>query len=485
MRKLGNIVINEYIKILLKLSTIIMLIAVVVAAVGYNGLRFIQDREQQRWSGSYYYESYDEEINRAKSEKYEGWEIRVEVSTFLKENNITQNHMEDDYWIQSAAYTMFEQKTMAKEFTEAGDTAQAEKSQKLADDLEKAIKSKDWKAYNNINAKTLEAAVKDFKDEGNSYWESKEYLEISLWAANYQVEHEIPPFNSDWKYGLLNEVQGNKSEIIRLKGADPGEQDRKAIAAAEDAALIGEYRLDNNIRVSTSKSGGVMNESYNYGEGLKFWDVFTSSALGINIISVLIIIIAGSVISSEFSTGTIKYLLVNPVKRYKIFIAKYISVLSFAFLMLFIYYVFNMLLSGIFFGFGDFGAPHLYVSGGKVLQGSSFLFVASKYLVASVGMICMATLAFAISSVARSSALSIGLGVFLYLSGYGAVAVMSQLKLDFGRYVIFSNLELNAIAEGVSIYKGQTLTFALTIIGVYMLVFLLTAWDGFVRRDVK
>jgi ABC-2 type transport system permease protein len=153
--------------------------------------------------------------------------------------------------------------------------------------------------------------------------------------------------------------------------------------------------------------------------------------------------------------------------------------------MLLIYYIFNMLLSGILFGFGDFGAPYLYVSGGKVLQGSSFLFVASKYIVASVGMICMATFAFAISSVAKSSALSIGLGVFLYLSGYGAVAVMSQLKLDFGRYIIFSNLELNAIAEGASIYKGQTLTFALAVISVYMIVFLLTAWDGFVRRDIK
>ncbi|MDD2361594.1 MAG: ABC transporter permease [Oscillospiraceae bacterium] len=486
MRKLGNIVINEYIKILLKLSTIIMLIAVVLVAVGYNGLRFIQKRQEQRWAGSAYYESYDDIINRAKSEKYEGWEITVEASTFLKDNNITQKYNEDDYWINSAAHTMFEQKAMAKELLDAGDIAQAQKSQKLADNLNEAIKAKDWKAYNKINADTLEAVAADYKEDENvPLYESKEQLEIMLWAAKYQSEHEIPPFAGDWRYGLLNEVQANKSELIRLKGADPGEQDRKAIAAAEDALLISQYRLDNNIRVYTSKISGVINDNYNYEEGLKFWDVFTSSALGINFISVLIIIIAGSLISSEFSSGTVKYLLVNPVKRYKIFIAKYISLLTFAFLMLLIYYLFNILLSGIFFGFGDLGAPHLYVSGSKVLKGSSFLYVASKYLVSSVGMICMATFAFALSSVARSSALSIGLGIFLYLSGYGIVAVMSASKLDFGRYIIFSNLELNAIAEGMSIFKGQTLTFALAVIVVYMLVFLLTAWDGFVRRDVK
>ncbi|MDD4495774.1 MAG: hypothetical protein PHV32_15800, partial [Eubacteriales bacterium] len=193
MLKLGNIVINEYIKILLKLSTIIMLIAVVVVAAGYNGLRLMQNWQQQRWSGNYYYESYDEQISRAKSEKYDGWELSVKVSTFLKENDITQNYQDDDYWIHSAAYTMFAQKALAKELLEAGRTAQAENPQKLADDLEKAIKSKDWKAYNKVNAITLEAALKDFNDGGNaSLWESKEYLEINLWAAKYQVEHEIP-----------------------------------------------------------------------------------------------------------------------------------------------------------------------------------------------------------------------------------------------------------------------------------------------------
>jgi len=480
LRRMFNIVTNEYIKILMKMSTIIMLITVALVAIGYNGFRLMQDRQERRWSGISHYESYDEQINRAKSEKYDGWELQVEILTFLKENDVTQEYNDDDFWIHSAVYTMFEQKAFA-----------SEKSLKLADDIMKAIKDRDWKAYNKIDAGIIESAYTNFGNTDIAYpdggvYLSKELLEIYLWGANYKIENEIPPFNSNWKYKLLNDVLYTKYHLIELKNMPSAEQDRKQIANTEEAVLIGKYRLDNNIEVYTSKESGVTSDNRDYREeGLKFWDVFTSSALGINVISVLIIIIAGSVISTEFSTGTIKYLLVNPVKRYKIFIAKYVSVLSFAFLMLLIYYVFNIIVSGIFFGFGDLGAPYLYVSSGKVAVGSGFLFVALKYLIASVGMICMATLAFAISSVARSSALSIGMGVFLYLSGYGVVAVMSQLKLDFGRYIIFSNLELNAIAEGVSIYKGQTFAFALTVISVYMAVFILTAWDGFVRRDVK
>lgn len=392
---------------------------------------------------------------------------------------------DNDYWIHSAVYEMFEYSDTAKNLLENEEKSRSEIFRKLAEDLKKAINAKDWKAYNKVNYDAAQNDVNYFKEgENNVYWESKEYFELKLRAAKYRFEHEIPPFHSNWKNRLLDNVLESKLEAGRLKDLPLAEQDKKAIADLEEAALIGEYRLDHNISVSTSPSDGVTSET-GYGEPLTFWDVFTTSALGINLISVLIIIIAGSVISSEFSSGTVKYLLVNPVKRYKIFIAKYISVLSFAFIMLLAYYLFNVILSGIFFGFGDLGAPHLYVSDGNVIKGSSFLFVASKYLTASAGMICMATFALAVSSVARSSALSIGLGVFLYLSGYGVVALLSQLKLDFGRYIIFSNLELNTIAEGSSLYKGQTVFFALMVIIVYMLVFLLTAWDGFVRKDVK
>ena len=34
------------------------------------------------------------------------------------------------------------------------------------------------------------------------------------------------------------------------------------------------------------------------------------------------------------------------------------------------------------------------------------------------------------------------------------------------------------------IFPEQTVTFAIGVIAVYMIVFLLTAYDGFVRRDV-
>jgi ABC-2 type transport system permease protein len=120
-----------------------------------------------------------------------------------------------------------------------------------------------------------------------------------------------------------------------------------------------------------------------------------------------------------------------------------------------------------------------------VTAGSSFLFVAGKYLLSSVGMICMATFAFAISSLVRNSALSIGLGIFLYFSGSMAVLILNQLGIYQAKYVLFANTDINAVMNGTTGFINHSLGFALINIAVYMIVFILIAWDGFVRNEIK
>jgi ABC-2 type transport system permease protein len=199
----------------------------------------------------------------------------------------------------------------------------------------------------------------------------------------------------------------------------------------------------------------------------------------------LIIIVAGSILSAEFSAGTVKFLLINPVKRWKIFAAKYITVLTFSLAMLITLYVFNVIFAGVFLGFGDLFAPHLSVADGGVVTGSSLLFLASRYLLGVVEVIILGTFAFAVSSLVRSSALAIGLGVFLYFSGWMAVNILAQMNFYQAKYILFANTNLLNISHGMSGFVNHTLTFAVVNIAVYMFVFLLTAYDGFVRGDVK
>jgi ABC-2 type transport system permease protein len=314
--------------------------------------------------------------------------------------------------------------------------------------------------------------------------------DIQLWSIDYRLKYDVSPIEADdkttnnWKNDLIDSVERNKRSYDDEMKKPPADRDSKSLETYNNLVLTGIYRLENNVEVYTQSDKselqlGSMSDA-------NLWSAFQSSISMLPAISMLIIVVAGGMISSEFSAGTVKFLLINPIKRWKILVAKYITVLSVALLMLLIFYIVNALLAGIFFGFKDIGAPYLYVAGGKVQLGSSFLFVARKYLLSCLGLLTMATFAFAISSLVRNTALSVGLGVFLLLSGSSATFVLgSTFHMDWARYIIFANTDINAIIMGNTPFLAHTVCFAVIVIAIYMAVFLLTAWDGFVRRDIR
>lgn len=474
MRKMCGLIVNEYIKIFAKVSTIIMLVVIVVLALGYNGLMFTNNKMQVIYYGSNDSNMfYDQQIQNELQNKQPGWETRVEQYTFLRDNKIN-----DFDWRSAAVYEAFALKETINSMPNEDEKIS---NQARFDAMINSIRSDDWKTYlkdNMTRIRTDQDIPQGEKD-------------IQLWSMQYRIDHDVKPDapnypDSNWKSNLIYTLENNKKMLNEELQKPYAERDQSKYAVFNEAVLIDTYRLDNNIEVATKPDNPNANGMGVSGFGSEnFWTVFQRSVGVISFVSVLIIIVAGSAIASEFSGGTIKFLLINPVKRWKILVAKYISVLSAALVMLVICYIFNALLAGLFFGFQDISVPHLYVSGDTVQTGSSFLFVAWKYLLASIGLITMATFAFALSSLTKSSALAIGLGVFLMMAGSGAVLFLVRFKMDWARYLIFANTDLNAIAMKMPPFIGQTIGFALIVIAVYMVVFCLTAWDGFVRRDIK
>jgi len=140
-------------------------------------------------------------------------------------------------------------------------------------------------------------------------------------------------------------------------------------------------------------------------------------------------------------------------------------------------YLINFLMAGFIFGFGSVG---------NTTANTNLWIVAQKYLWNCVSLVFMTTLVFALSALARSSALAIGLGIFLLLMGDAITAQLYVFfKLDWLRYLPFGNLDLQNIYNGKGMFPHQTLTFAIVNLVVYMLVFFAAAWFGFVKRDIK
>jgi len=480
LRKFFGLIINEYVKIFCKASTKIMMAVIVLVALGYNFIMYIGTSSES----DFYYNAMGPEyyIENAKTQKYDGWERDLAMYTYYLENDIeyieyySVSEPKPDEWRSEAIQSMFWLKyDTLKEAETNGEKNKVDAINLYVDELDKAIKSKDWKAYYKAELAYLE------KITGSGEREIQEY-DIKAWQLKYKTDNDVAP--DDWRYMLINDIAGYRYTLLDYTDVTEIDENYAIKIDNQNKLVIAEYRLENDIKEYTYN--GIESIYQNSSLVPGFWDIFGMSIMTISVISVLIIIIAGSLISSEFSSGTVKFLLINPVKRWKIFVAKYISVISITLVSLLVLYIFNFIFAGIFFGFNSIASPFLSAENGNLIVGSSIGYIAVKYLLDSIGMVCMATFAFMLSSLVRNSALAIGLGVFLFLTGENVIVnILTMLGIYQAKYILFANTSLNSVINGDTPFVNHTLSFALINIAVYMVVFILTAWDGFVRNDIK
>ncbi|WP_124099214.1 ABC transporter permease [Ruminococcus sp. Marseille-P6503] len=445
MAKFFRLVKNEYIKTLKKLSTKIMLVLVVLAGLALAGLGAFGKHQMSSDHYYYYTESdqnyYQDQIDWLEMTQPDGYENQIVLYKYLKEADID---------------------TSDSRYEVAENLAGIFGGSELEGYLDSLFAKNDWK--------TVCGALKD-----NAVSEGEK------WAYQYRLDNDVP-FGDSWKDEAIEQAAQAKtamsSENTEMLSADEAEQYQEL----EESEKLALYRLENGIELNTADNLSLF-ETYE-ADQVNFWTVFYTSASMIPIIGLLIIVVAGSSVASEFSQGTIKFLLINPVKRWKILMAKYFTVISLGYIMLALLYLVMIPAIGVFIGFEGIGAPYLYVDNGTVCSISSFVRAAQMYLLNSVSIIIMATLAFAVSSLFRSAAFSIGITVFLMLAGNTIVSLLKAFNQDWARYLVFSNTDLKSIAEGTPIFAQQTLTFAIAVLVAHMAVFILTAWDGFVKREV-
>ncbi len=470
MVKFMNLVKNEYIKTFRRVSTWILIILVALAAVGFSAMvkivQVINDKSTVYYSDSQnLIDDLKNEINYLKQEKADGYEIDVERCNFMIDHEISYRD-----WRYDDIFTLFEKKKSLFLAKSAGEIAEqyADEEKQIQNQLDMLSKN-NWKAYYTLKVNTIksDAALSAEEKEANAY------------AYRFMLDNDISPASGSWKVSLANTIMQQKIELLSM-GADQAlsEEQLQEKQTLKDEILKEEYRLKNDI-ASAPENTGLNNLNK-----INFWSVLGLSTLMINVISLAIIIIAGASIANEFSSGTIKFLLINPVKRSKIFLSKYVMILTLSVLLILGFYVVNVLCAGILFGFDSITAPYLYVVNGTIHQMPGLSFILWKYLLGSVNLIVMGTLAFAISSMLRNAALAIGVSVFALLGGNIIMSILGgMLKFDWARFLIFANVDLNAVIEGNTMFQGMTVSFSLAVIAVHMVVFFLTAWDGFMHRE--
>jgi ABC-2 type transport system permease protein len=213
------------------------------------------------------------------------------------------------------------------------------------------------------------------------------------------------------------------------------------------------------------------------------WSFATTAQNLSTLLIAFILVVAGDIVASEFSTGTIKMLLTQTATRTKILASKYLAMLLYGLFLTAVMFGFSLVIGWVFFGSAGAGEPHVYADAhGHIQQMGTALYLLMQYGFLLIQIVITATIAFMISAIFRSSALAITISLLCFLVGNTLVQVLSSYTWD--KYILFANTDLSQFVEKGPVVHGLTLGFSITMLVIYFVVMMALSWLVFRKRDV-
>lgn len=248
----------------------------------------------------------------------------------------------------------------------------------------------------------------------------------------------------------------------------------------------------NQLKVRISQSQYYLDHDINPQDpgAPTFLRIFLDNSMQL-LLPLMVMIIASDLVSAEKSIGTIKLLLTRPVKRRKILLSKYFTLILSVSLILFIFGFFAYAISGLFFGYRGWTAPILTgftVKNGELDTAGVHLIPQWSYILMVFGLawfvsVVVGTLSFMLSVLIRSTAAGMGVMLAFLISG----SIISSIASSWqeAKYLFMVNLRLTDYLQGnIPPIEGMTLPFSLTVLAIWGAAGLLVSFLVFTKRDI-
>ncbi len=351
------------------------------------------------------------------------------------------------------------------------------------DDLLTKLDENDWKYFAREDLAKAEQQIEQLNAQ-KEQTEDKAVLEnIETELDNAQMEKEIAeirlnkeiPYGTDYLNRAISNLQTANTSLANFKNIEELTYQEKLEynSYLEDQAES-RYILETGKDIyNTNSLKGILENFY--------------SQFGIFLI-VVVVMIAGTIVSEEFNKGTIKLLLVKPYTRNKILMAKAITTLIMIIFIIVVTLVMQILIGGIIFGFDSLSEPVVaYNFNTNTMEEMNiFASLGVQTLTQLPMIILLATLAFAISTLFTNSTLAITIS----LLGYMAASIINQLAigydLQFMKYFVTMNWDLSIYANGALPYmEGMNMTMSIIICVIYFLIMMIPTFIVFKKRNIK
>ena len=484
---MNNLIKNELTKIFKKKSIYIILFVTLAFVILSNCMyKYFYNNG----SYSYYSESYveyaKEAIKGLDPNKASDTKIYIEYKTVLDVYDMMQEYPKEAWQIQIISSTVESYITERNTYLYGAEKneEQANKINEQINGLMERLKNDDWKYFANEELKTAEEKMQVLEKEKNNT-EDKQRLEelereiaiaqIDLNVAKYRVDEDIK-YGQDYMNTALAKYQECSYAIEQMNSTntDLTYQEKKDYNNAVQEREISKYVIENHVDVEKANDlRGILSRFFN--------------EFGLFII-VIVVMIAGTIVSEEFNKGTIKLLLVKPYSRKKILLSKFITVLVMIVFAIVTILAMEVIVGGLMFGFDSLSVPVVvYNFNTNMIQEINvFAYLGTQIIMILPSIILLATLSFALSTIFTNSPVAIALP----LLGYMGVAVINQLAMQYNigflKYFVTLNWDFTQyLYGGMPLMEGTTPEFSGVICILYFLIMMIPTFIIFKKKNIK
>lgn len=485
---LSNLVKNELIKIFKKKTIYITMIVIFLLLIFMNCM-FKYANSGSEYDYYLYNENYinslRSELETLNPEKSSDVTTYINLLSEIQLSEMMEQHKDAEWKLaiinERIAPYITERNTY--QYGAEKDETQVEAVNQEINDLLAKLDENDWKYFAREDLAKAEQQIEELNAQ-KEQTEDKAVLEnIETELNNAQMEKEIAeirlnkeiPYGSDYLNGAISDLQTANTNLANFKNTEEltYEQKLEYNSYLEEQAES-RYILETGRDIhNTNSLKGILENFY--------------AQFGIFLI-VVVVMIAGTIVSEEFNKGTIKLLLVKPYSRNKILMSKAITTLIMIIFIIVVTLVMQILIGGIIFGFDSLSEPVVaYNFNTNTMEEMNiFANLGVQTLTQLPMIILLATLAFAISTLFTNSTLAITIS----LLGYMSASIINQLaigyNLQFMKYFVTMNWDLSIYANGALPYmEGMNMTMSIIICVIYFLIMMIPTFIVFKKRNIK
>lgn len=482
---MSKLIKNELTKIFKKKSIYITLLVILAFVILTNCIyKFFYT------SSTFYGESYieyaKEELAKLDPNKVSDIKMYIDLKTTVEVYEMQEKYEKDDWRrdilsVQVSTYVNEKNNYLYGEDKDLEKVAQVqEKINKVMEKLEKD----DWQYFANEELENAKLALSDLEEQKKNIEDKQEIKNLESSIENAKIDEEVARYrvDKDIKYGndyrnrALNEYQSCAKNVKNYESSDQKLEysDQKRYNTNLEEREINRYIIENNVDINKGNDiRGILRNFF--------------SEYGLFII-VMVIMIAGTIVSEEFSKGTIKLLLVKPYPRYKILMSKWITVMIMILFSIVALIVMELIVGGIIFGYDSLSVPVLHYNfDTQSLEAISvFADLGLQTITQLPKVILLAMLAFSFSTLFTNSAVAIAIPLLGYMSADVINNLVVNFKVDFMRFFVSLNWDFGQYLYGnLPKLEGLTLWFSAIICILYFVAMIIPTFITFKKRNIK